>query len=116
MLSQLSAFEEKYDRIRQEKKLQEEELRHFRAASGLHGENPLLADYKKIKGFAGALMDMRRKVTGQDGDLKEAWKWVKTIVGEHEVTKQQVRRWKQAYEELHGPQDDLELSASEDSY
>jgi len=40
---------------------------------------------------------------------------VKAVVAEHETTKQHAWRWKQAYEQLHGP-DDLELTLSEDSY
>lgn len=41
----------------------------------------ILKDYKKIKGFGKALMDMRKKVQGSDGDLKDAWRWAKTLVG-----------------------------------
>lgn len=57
----------------------------------------VLVDYKKIKGFASALIDMRKKVEGEEGDLKEAWKWVKSIVTEHEATKKYVNKWRNAY-------------------
>lgn len=73
-----------------------------------------MREYKKIKGFASALIDMRTKVTGESGTLKSAWKWIKEVVAEHELTKQHALRWKKAYEEIHGP-DDLELSPSDDS-
>lgn len=62
----------------------------------------IFSDYKKIKGIASALIDMRSKVEGQDGDLKQAWKWVKDIVAQHEATQKYVYKWRQAYEQLYG--------------
>lgn len=58
----------------------------------------ILKDYKKIKGFGKALMDMRKKVQGSDGDLKDAWRWAKTLVGQYELIKQYAHEWKHVYD------------------
>jgi hypothetical protein len=97
MLGQLTGFEEKYHKLRMEKKQQDEELQLLRAGQGLQEDVSVLADYKKIKGFTSALIDMRRKVEGEDGDLKAAWKWIKNVVGEYEASRQHAAKWKKAY-------------------
>lgn len=102
MLGQLAGFEDKYHKLRAEKKVQEEELQVLRESHSLQGDVSILADYKKIKGFTSALIDMRRKVDGEDGDLKAAWKWLKEVVGEYEASRQHAAKWKKAYEQLYG--------------
>lgn len=64
MLGQLNSFEEKYHRLRHEKKIQEEELQLLRSSQELQEDVSVIGDYKKIKGFTSALIDMRRKVEG----------------------------------------------------
>ena len=39
-----------------------------------------MEDYKKIKGISSALVGMMEKVEGRDGDVKEAWRWIKKVV------------------------------------
>jgi hypothetical protein len=48
-----------------EKKQVDEEVRSLRASHGINVESSLLAEYKRIKGFAKALIDMRLKVSGE---------------------------------------------------
>jgi hypothetical protein len=42
------------------------------------------AEHKKVKKIADGLIDMMKKVDGVDGNLKDAWRWVKKIVWEYE--------------------------------
>jgi phosphoheptose isomerase len=37
---------------------------------------------------------MMRKVEGKGGSARDAWKWVKKIVGEYELIKKKALKWK----------------------
>jgi DNA anti-recombination protein RmuC len=56
--------------------------------------------HKKIKNIAEGLIKMMKKVDGVEGDLHEAWKWVKKIVWEYEGIRTKALEWKAVSDQI----------------
>jgi hypothetical protein len=46
------------------------------------------------------MIDMMRKCEGGEGDLHEAWRWVKRIVWEYEGIRKKALEWKEVYDQV----------------
>ena len=59
-----------------------------------------MAEHKKIKGIAQSLIGMMKSVEGRDGDLHEAWRWVKSSISEYHTIRKKALEWKKVYDEM----------------
>ena len=56
-------------------------------------------EYKKVKGIGCSLVQMMRSAEGREGDLHDAWAWVKKSIAEYQTIRKKALQWKKAYDE-----------------